>query len=88
MVVPHDDKYKWSRLAVDTWSEGEIAVTAKLDETKLQAGQEEFWQSKPQSWGIAHSARSLRHVTGDDNTVLQGYTVGALKSSKTLYFFV
>lgn len=81
MVVPPDDKRNWSRLAIDTWSVGEVAVTAKLNETKLQAGQEKYWQSKPQSWGVASSAQSLRCVTSDGNTVLEGYTgtVGTLK---------
>lgn len=52
MVIPHKDEQKQTKLAIDTWSTREIAVTAKASKIKLQAGHEEFRQSKsdkPQS---------------------------------------
>lgn len=47
MAVQHEDTQKQKKLATDTWSIRETAVTARPSETKLQICQEKLRQIKP-----------------------------------------
>lgn len=38
--MPHKDKQKQNKIAIDIWSTKEIAATAKSSKIKLQTGQE------------------------------------------------
>lgn len=78
VVVPHKDKQKKNKLAIDTWSIGGTAVTAKLSKTKLKSGQGKSGQSrpdKPQSWGLVNSVQSLQPAMSNGNAIWQGYMV-------------
>lgn len=73
MVVSHEDKQNCNKLAIDTWSVSEIAVTARLSKTELQEDQRKVRMGKLRKPGASDSVQSLQPVAenGKSGAVIQ-----------------